>query len=64
MALDPADFAAIVETICPLCRRGVARRQRTDNNEWVHDEQNGTTFRHSICWATGLLNSRFNPGLA
>lgn len=60
-SLDPDDFNAIVELVCPICRRGVARRHRPETNEWVHDEKTAVTFRHSICWATGLLTSRYNP---
>jgi hypothetical protein len=63
MPLTAAELNEITLLVCPVCRRGVARRLRPETNEWVHDISGespiGNAFyQHCICWASGLLTSQ------
>ncbi len=49
-----AEFDDLCRVVCPSCARDVPLRFRIDSQEYVHDEKKGTSFAHSICWATGL----------
>jgi len=55
MPLSKEEFNEACELICPLCRSGATLRFREATKEFVHDANS----MHSICWASGLRNSRF-----
>lgn len=60
MPLTPVEFSEIIALICPHCRAGHKAVQRADTKEWTHTIYGKNQLTHSICWATGFLNSRFN----
>jgi hypothetical protein len=53
------EFQEIVQLVCPYCRKGIESRQRHDNGEFVHDMTRQGVISHTICWATGLKNSKY-----
>jgi hypothetical protein len=54
-----ASLEELYTIICPSCKCGAPLRQRSDNQEWVHDTKLLGTTTHTICWATGLRNSKY-----
>ena len=64
--MNQADFDEMCRLICPHCRAGHAPVQRMSTKEWVHntaaDIPRGRTISTTICWATGVRGSRFDPG--
>lgn len=65
-----SELDQIVKATCPHCQAGVAARQRSGTQEWVHDfvaPTGGTSAStrqgHSICMASHLRNSDIAKGL-
>ena len=59
--ISKEEFYEMCQAICPHCRNGNTVIQRTDTLEFVHNNVKGSQFSHTICWASGLRNSRFAP---
>lgn len=54
------EFAEACVVTCPHCREGkVPMQQMIPNGEWVHITQASNSVTSTICWASGLRNSRF-----
>jgi hypothetical protein len=69
--ISAAEFTEMCQEICPLCKKGVSVHFREQTHEWQHNavtqpvgDKRAQVHSVSICWASGLRQSRFNPSKA
>ena len=58
--LSRAVYDELVIAICPSCAAGL-KPQRRPNGEWQHQVGNVGRVSISLCYASGLRNSRWAP---
>ena len=59
--VTPDEYNEICKLVCPHCAKNLEAKFRAATNEWIHDTAAGGFMSFSICWASGLRKSKYNP---